>query len=185
MVFGLGIAAGYLIAEHRPAFLSSSHAEEGKTAPSPLTLEALQKEIEELQGQTDEQSGGMLAVGFHYANLYHAVEKGNWPLADFYLEETEEHIEHAIRLEPFRKNSQGETLDLKGIFDGVKESLWPPLEKAIKEKNSKKFKAAYKGMMEGCYTCHKSVEKPYLRPGIPAPGSSVIINADPNAKWPN
>ena len=38
---------------------------------------------------------------------------------------------------------------------------------AIAAKDSVKFAATYKTMLESCYSCHKSVGRPYLKPMIP------------------
>jgi cytochrome c553 len=38
--------------------------------------------------------------------------------------------------------------------------------------------------LEGCYTCHKASDKPYLRPRIPEAPEAKIINFDPAAVWP-
>jgi len=41
------------------------------------------------------------------------------------------------------------------------------------------FTGAYRHTIEGCYACHKASDKPYLRPRIPEPPESRIINVDP------
>jgi hypothetical protein len=38
---------------------------------------------------------------------------------------------------------------------------------AIEKKDSARFVATYKTMTESCYSCHKAVGRPYLRPMIP------------------
>jgi hypothetical protein len=39
-------------------------------------------------------------------------------------------------------------------------------------------------MLESCYSCHKSVGRPYLKPMIPKASMQAILNMDPNATWP-
>jgi hypothetical protein len=39
-------------------------------------------------------------------------------------------------------------------------------------------------MIESCYSCHKAVGRPYLRPMIPTAPAQTVINLDPNATWP-
>src|SRR5437867_2659829 len=40
---------------------------------------------------------------------------------------------------------------------------------------------SYRRTLEGCYSCHKAADKPYLRPRIPEQPESRIINFDPAA----
>jgi hypothetical protein len=51
-------------------------------------LAALKAEVERLKGLVPDQSHAMKDVGYHFANLWFAAEKKNWPLADFYASET-------------------------------------------------------------------------------------------------
>ena len=56
--------------------------------------------------------------------------------------------------------------------------------KAIKQKDVKRFEAAYRHTLEGCYSCHKAADKPYLRPQLPDHPATTIINFDPKVTWP-
>ena len=56
----------------------------------------------------------------------------------------------------------------------------PPAEVLAKDR----FTRAYRLTLEGCYSCHKASDKPYLRPRIPEQPASRIINFDPAATWP-
>ena len=59
------------------------------------------------------------------------------------------------------------------------------IQTAIDQKDVVRFQAAYKlGLDKGCYSCHKSVGRPYLRPQVPTQPPQTIITYDPNAKWP-
>src|SRR6185295_1108918 len=49
---------------------------------------ALQAEINRLKEMVPDQSHAMKDVGYHFANLWFAGQKKNWPLADFYWSET-------------------------------------------------------------------------------------------------
>ena len=51
-------------------------------------------------------------------------------------------------------------------------------------KDSVKFAAAYRTMLESCYSCHKAVGRPYIRPMIPTMQVQSMLNMDPNADWP-
>ena len=46
------------------------------------------------------------------------------------------------------------------------------------------FEAAYKFSLETCYSCHKAVDKPFLRPQMPERPAETMMNFDPTAKWP-
>ena len=55
---------------------------------------------------------------------------------------------------------------------------------AIDMKDSAKFATAYRTMLESCYSCHKAVGRPYIRPMIPKVQAQSLLNMDPNADWP-
>src|SRR5262245_41259902 len=144
---------------------------------------ALRAEIEQLKAKVPDQSHAMKDVGYHFANLWFAGLKRNWPLAKFYLDETRSHLKWAVRIIPVRKTKAGE-LDLRGILEAVDNTLVSQIQKAIEKQDATQFGDAYKQTIEGCYSCHKASEKPYLRPHIPEQPEARIINFDPEAKWP-
>ena len=123
-------------------------------------------------------------VGYHFANLWFAAEKENWPLAKYYLQETRSHLYWAVRLHPVRTTSTGAEVNLNGILQAIDNSFLTEIDSAITNKDTTKFKAAYRQTLEGCYACHKACEKPFLRPQIPGAASVSILNFDPNATWP-
>jgi hypothetical protein len=147
-------------------------------------LAALRTEINRLKGAATDQSHAMADVGYHFANLWFAGEKKNWPLAKFYFDETRAHLNWAIRVIPVRKDDAGREVDLKPMWDAIDSSLFSQIGTAITQKDGEKFSAAYRGATEGCYACHKASSKPYLRPQIPTAPPQPIINFDPEAKWP-
>ena len=147
-------------------------------------LMALQMDVARLKSIVTDQSHVMSDVGYHFANLWFAGEKKNWPLAKFYFDETRSHISWATRVIPIRKDSAGRDVDLKAIWQAVDSSLFTQIGAAIEQKSSDKFNDAYRGAMAGCYACHKASSKPYLRPRIPTTPPQPIINFDPEAKWP-
>jgi hypothetical protein len=165
------------------------HAAEPATAASAGTnlnaeITALKSEVARLKGMATDQSHVMADVGYHFGNLWFAGEKKNWPLAKFYFDETRSHINWAVRVIPVRKDSSGKDVDLKSIWQAIDSGLFLPIGSAIEQKDEPKFSTAYRAAMEGCYTCHKSSSKPYLRPQIPVIPTQPIINFDPDAKWP-
>jgi len=145
---------------------------------------ALEADVAHLKDITPGQSHTMIDVGYHMSNLWFAARAQNWDLAAFEVDETRNRIRWTIRINPTRKKPDGEVVDIKGIFDGIDESVLPPLKDAVAKKDLKAFEAAYRTTLEACYSCHKASAKPYLRPMIPTVPPQTIINYDPNAKWP-
>ena len=131
-----------------------------------------------------DQSHAMVDVGYHFANLWFAADKENWPLAKYYLEETRSHLNWAVRIHPVRTTKAGGEVDLKGILQAIDNSFLSEIDGAITNKDTAKFKTAYRQTLEGCYACHKACDKSFLRPQIPSAPSVSILNFDPNATWP-
>jgi hypothetical protein len=152
--------------------------------PADAQIAALRAEVNRLKGIVPDQSHAMVDVGCHFANLWFAAEKKNWPLARFYLDETRSHLKWAVRIIPVRKSPAGLDVDLKGILDALDNTLFAEIQKTIDHKDSEKFVTLYKQTLEGCYACHKASGKPYLRPQIPAVPPQPIINFEPDTKWP-
>src|SRR5262249_61456546 len=97
-----------------------------------------------------------------------AAEKKNWPLAQFYFEESRSHILWTIQLRPVRKAPDGSDVNLVPIFESIDSSAFKAVADAIQTQNSTAFAAAYRETLQACYGCHKTSGKPYLRPMIPA-----------------
>lgn len=89
-----------------------------------------------------------------------------------------------MRIDPKPKGRTGDLVDLQGIFDGIDTSVLKDLKDTIDEQDSARFVPAYRQTLEACYSCHKAVGRPYLRPMIPTTLPQSIINLDPAATWP-
>ena len=144
----------------------------------------LQADVAHLKDLEPPHSHPMVEVGMFAANLWFAGEKKNWPLADYYLNETRNRIRWEVRLNPGPKGADGNPVDMQSIFDGIDNGTLPKVHKAIEMKDSAQFAAAYKNLLEDCYSCHKAAARPYLRPMVPVSGAQPIINLDPVATWP-
>ena len=157
-------------------------------APAPPAsdekVSAFAADVAHLKDITPSQSHTMIDVGYHMSNLWFAAQQHNWDLAAFEVDETRNRIRWTIRINPTRKKPDGELVDIKGIFDGIDSTILPPLKDAVEKKDARAFVAAYRTMLEACYSCHKASGKPYLRPMIPTVPPQSIITYDPNAKWP-
>jgi len=147
-------------------------------------IAALKADVLVLKDKAPSASVAMADVSFHWANLWFAGEAGNWPLANYYFSEARNHVRWLIRINPTPKGPDGAPVDLKGIFDAVDTSTFANVKSAIDQKNSAQFSAAYKAALESCYSCHKSVGRPYIRPQIPTVPPQTIANMDPHASWP-
>ena len=140
---------------------------------------ALQAEVTRLKGIVPDQSHAMKDVAYHFANLWFAGEKKNWPLADFYWSETRSHLRWAVRIIPVRKDAQGHEIRLTEILDPIDKVTLQRVGDAIKANDATKFTEAYKQMLDSCYSCHLAAGKPYLRLQIPQEPESRIVNFDP------
>src|SRR5207244_652495 len=144
LILGLFIAgAGRWLFE---AWLPKAHAAETATRPQSIS-DTIQAELAAIHGKLPDQSHAMKDVGDHFANLWFAAQKQNWPLARFYLDETRSHLRWAVRIIPVRKVKAGD-LDLKGILDAVDNTFLSALQKTIEAKDATKFATAYRQTIE-------------------------------------
>ena len=153
--------------------------------PAP-TLESLAAQVAVLQGLVPSNSHIMMDVQWHWTNLWFAGQAKNWPLAQFYFNETRGHIQWLTKKSPIVRSSgpDREDVDIASIFNAVDTSSLADVKTAIEKKDSAKFAASYKVMLDSCYSCHKSVGRPYLRPMIPRTQVQSALNFDPNFTGP-
>src|SRR5436309_4916094 len=186
VLLAVGIGVGLLLIGATGLLLAplvlQAHAQQ-KMPPEPSAAVTAQLDLQTLSERSPDQSHAMADVGYHFANLWFAADKQNWPLANYYLGETRSHLRWAVRIHPVRQTKAGD-VDLKGILDAVDNSFLTEIGTAITNKDSAKFKTEYRQTIEGCYACHKACEKPFLRPQVPNAASVSILNFDPNATWP-
>ena len=159
---------------------------EGKGDALP-TMESLPEEVAKLKALVPSNSHIMMDVQWHWNNLWFAAQAKNWPLAQYYFNETRGHIQWLIKKAGPVMRSAGperEEVNIQGIFDGVDTSSLADVKTAIAMKDPEKFAASYKIMLESCYACHKSVGRPYIKPMIPKQQVQAMVNMDPSATWP-
>ncbi len=149
---------------------------------TPSEVGALKTELEELRRQMPDQAHAMADVDYHFANLWFAGQAANWPLAEFYLNETRSHLNWAVRLRPVRKLSSGGELDVGAMLKGIEASVLNDLRAAVNNKDGAAFGAAYRGMIGACHGYHIAAEKPYLRPRIPEAPASRMIDFTPGPR---
>jgi len=178
-VCGLGLVLGAMVL-FRPA-LSVQQSRATGEAPTVATLAA---DVAALKDKAVDQAHAMASVEYHYSRLWFAGKAANWPLAQFYWNETRSHLRWAVRVIPIRKDNAGKEVNLRNILEAFENTPLKQLEEAIAAKDSAKFEASYKFTLETCYSCHKAADKPYLRPKIPESPGDPMINFDPLATWP-
>lgn len=147
-------------------------------------LTALKADVQTLKDKAVSASVAMADVGFHWANLWFAGTSQNWALANYYYSEARNHVAWLTRVTPAPKGPDGKLVELKPIFEAIDTSAFAAVKTAIANKDSKAFPGAYREALEACYSCHKAVGRPYLRPQIPKTAPQPIINLDPKASWP-
>jgi hypothetical protein len=157
-----------------------SHANE----PSAETPPAIPSDVQMLKDKAADQAHAMVSVAYHFNNLWFAAAAKNWPLAEFYWNETRSHLRWAVRIIPLRKDKAGDEIKLAEILDAMENTPLKQLQEAIANKDHDEFVAAYKFSVETCYACHKATDKPFLRPQIPDQPAEPTINFDPQADWP-
>src|SRR6185295_2402992 len=87
----------------------SAQQREGRRGPPPLpTMEQLPQEVATLKQLIPTNSTIMMDVQWHWTNLWWAGKKRNWPLAQYYFNESRGHIQQLVRKNPTIRN-QGTT----------------------------------------------------------------------------
>lgn len=175
----LALGASLTLLRSQPAPQTQPAATTPKSGDPTNELAALRAEVNRLKGMVPDQSHAMKDVAYHFGNLWFAVQKTNWPLADFYWSETRSHLRWAVRIMPVRKDPQGNELRLTEILDPIDKAALQPVGDAIKAKDSTKFVETYKQMLDSCYACHLAAGKPFLRLQIPQQPEVPIIRFEP------
>ena len=148
-------------------------------------MQEVPQELSALRQLIPTNSTIMMDVQWHWTNLWWAARKRNWPLAQYYFNESRGHIQQLVRKNPTIRNQvDGTDVDLKGIFDGIDTSSLAMVKASIEMKEITVFDRNYKLMLESCYACHKSVGRPYIRPQVPTAQVQAIVNMDTTAAWP-
>ena len=173
LVAGLFLSGGYGLLVEPPA-----RAQQPAT-PKPDAVAAPLLDANLLNDRLPDQSHAMQDAGYHFANLWFAGDKQNWPLAAYYLRKTQSYLELAVQIKPKRKLTSGTEVDLKGILDAVDGGLLSKVDKAIQNQDAAAFKDAYRQTVVGCITCHTACERSYLRVQVPDAPAATIINFDP------
>ncbi|MEX2288410.1 MAG: hypothetical protein WD648_15040 [Planctomycetaceae bacterium] len=185
ITFVAGTILGLLLWGHSAPDGRGSNAAWAQQLEREPGIAALRAEVERLKGMVPDQSHAMSDVDYHFTNLWFAGKAANWALAEFYWKETLAHIKWAVRIIPVRKDNAGREVKLESILQAIENTPHLKLGDVIQQHDVKQFEETYRALIEqGCYTCHKASDKPYLRPRIPDRPASSMINFDPKATWP-
>lgn len=145
--------------------------------PEP-TLESLQEEVERLRSIMPGQAFAMTQVAYNFNNLWFAAQAQNWPLAQFYLNETRVRLRWAIRVTPVRKIAAGD-IELTPIATALETNQLAAVEQTITARDNAGFVAAYTALMHSCQGCHEAAEKPFLQLQIPSAPAEAMIRFTP------
>ena len=171
----LGAVVGGMVVEYW--LTRSVQAPSAQAGPAPSS--EIAADVAHLKSLVPTQSHTMTDVGYHWANLWFAAEKKNWPLAKFFFDEARQHIRWTILIRPVRQKADGSTVDIKGIFTAMDMSQFATVQLAIEDQSTEEFVPAYKQALEACHSCHVASEKPYLRPVVPTAPPSTLIDFNP------
>lgn len=125
------------------------------------------------------QSHTMKDVGDHWANLWFAAHRKNWPLARFFFDQARTSARWTVAIRPTRQLPDGSTVDVKGMLTATDMSAFASVQIAIEDQNLEQFEAAYKQTLESCHACHAAVRMPEIKPAVPAAPASPILSFDP------
>jgi hypothetical protein len=111
----------------------------------------------------------MTATQLRHAKLWFAVQRGNWDLAAFEVDEIKEGLQDAAGLFPTFEGIPVAQM-IKTIIDPGIEAL----DEAVKEKSNVKFIVAFDQLTNGCNSCHAAANKPFIR--IQRPTAPPLTN---------
>jgi len=142
------------------------------------SIDALKVEIERLKGIVPAQAVAMTQVAYNFGNLWFAVHAENWPLAQFYFNETRTRMRWAMRIVPVRRISRGEVA-LEPLLAALEANQLAALERAVGARDVERFESAYQDVMNACEGCHAASEKAYLRLQVPERPPEPMIDFNP------
>jgi len=161
---------------------ADSRAVADEAAPSQAAeITELRSEVDRLKASLALTSA-MRDVDYHAQNLWFAGRAGNWPLANYYWRATQSHMRLASELRNL-DGTKGD-VDFAAIRQSIENSPSMQVGKAIESRDVILFQTHYRGLLEGCYACHKAAGRPFLRPRMPVKPHQGMITVDPNATWP-
>jgi len=146
---------------------------------------AVTERVAKLETVRPRLAEAMSLLGRQFGNLWFAIDKANWPLAEFYLQQCRDVLAHAVVIEPSRTLTSGSTLPLQGMAQKLDQGYFNDMRTAIAAKDRGDAGKAYRNSMKSCMSCHAMFDRPFLRLRIPeAPPTDVIEFEPPGGKMP-
>ena len=92
-----------------------------------------------------------------HLKLWFAGQAGNWPLADYELDELKEGYEDIVKYFPTKDD-----VPTGPMASAIIEKEVAELNKAIEAKDRKQFTAAFDKLTASCNACHQSSKKQFI-----------------------
>lgn len=180
LILGSWLAGLFLSGAGAPTETGRAMADEA-TPSQAAEIAELRAEVDKLKTSLSLASA-MRDVDYHAQNLWFAGRTGNWPLAKYYWNATQGHMRLASQLKEI--DGKASDVNFKAIQESIENSPSMQVGKAIESRDLIQFQTHYRGLLEGCYACHKAAGLPFLRPRMPVKPHQAMITVDPKATWP-
>ena len=95
----------------------------------------------------------MILNQIRHAKLWHAAQAGNWPLAEYEVNELEEGFEDAVHFHPTHKTS---SVSLAEVIPVMTSGPMKSLRSAIAAKDVVRFAEAFDSLTKACNSCHQA-----------------------------
>lgn len=115
----------------------------------------------------------MAQTATRHAKLWFAGQAGNWPLAEYELDELREGFEDAGKFHPTHKHIAS---PLPRLLASTLDAPLGALEKAVKRQDKASFALAYDGLTAACNNCHQMTEFGFNR--VIRPAANPFPNQD-------
>jgi hypothetical protein len=110
----------------------------------------------------------MAAIQLRHSKLWYAFKAGNWPLADYELQQLDANLDQAKRF--YANIVASDTIDTNKQAALIAD--------AIKTKNLSEFDQSYAALTSACNACHEAASRSFIvirRPALPSPYSNQIF----------
>jgi hypothetical protein len=97
----------------------------------------------------------MTLTQMRHVKLWFAGTSGNWPLAEYELEELHEGLEDAATFHPTHKDAP---LPIPELIEKIATVPLDDLEQAVKARSEVDFARAFDAVTESCNACHRATK---------------------------
>jgi len=118
----------------------------------------------------------MVVIQIRHSKLFYAVKRGNWPLAEFELEQLNSTLKEAARFYP-------KTLPVSELTD--EDKIKGLIGESIKAKDEAKFDQAFAQLTAECNSCHEAGDRAFIfirRPAFPSTFSNQVYGPRPSER---